>query len=149
RCRGTSEDDGSGIEAYQFLRKLVVRFGLTERETIFDREILTLDIAKVAEASLQSLNEVGETGGRKIADTRHLCWLLPPRRERPRYRTPDQRDELAPPDHSITSSAIASSEGGTARPSIRAVWRLITSSNLDDCTTGRSTGFVPLRMRPA
>ncbi len=49
---GTSEHDGSGIEAYQLLRKLVVRLGLTEREPIFDREVLTLDIAKVAQPSL-------------------------------------------------------------------------------------------------
>ena len=32
--------------------------------------------------------------------------------------------------HSITSSARASSDGGTARPSILAVWALMTSSNL-------------------
>ena len=50
--------------------------------------------------------------------------------------------------HSITSSALASSEVGTVRPSIRAVWALMTSSNLLDCTTGRSAGFAPLRTRP-
>ena len=33
--------------------------------------------------------------------------------------------------HSITSSAMASSVGGTVRPSIRAVWWLMTSSNFD------------------
>src|SRR5262249_40083757 len=35
-----------------------------------------------------------------------------------------------PPHHSITSSASASSVGGTSRPSALAVFRLITSSNL-------------------
>jgi hypothetical protein len=50
--------------------------------------------------------------------------------------------------YSITSSARASSAGGTSRPSIRAVWALMTNSNLVDCTTGRSAGFAPLRMRP-
>ena len=50
--------------------------------------------------------------------------------------------------HSITSSAVASSDGGTVRPSIRAVWALMTSSNLLACTTGKSAGFAPLRMRP-
>ena len=39
--------------------------------------------------------------------------------------------------YSITSSARASSVGGTSRPSIRALWTLMTSSNLLDCTTGR------------
>ena len=51
--------------------------------------------------------------------------------------------------HSITSSARASSDGGTVRPSILAVWALMTSSNLVDCTTGKSAGLAPLRMRPA
>jgi hypothetical protein len=35
------------------------------------------------------------------------------------------------------------------RPSILAVWALMTNSNLVDCTTGKSAGFAPLRMRPA
>ena len=35
------------------------------------------------------------------------------------------------PDYSITSSARASSIGGTVRPSILAVWALMTSSNFD------------------
>src|SRR5215471_3418191 len=50
------------------------------------------------------------------------------RRERPRCHTAEQRDELAAADHSITSSARASSVGGTSRPSALAVLRLITSS---------------------
>jgi hypothetical protein len=51
--------------------------------------------------------------------------------------------------YSITSSAILSSDGGTVRPSDLAVLRLMTNSNLVDCITGRSTGFSPLRIRPA
>ena len=51
--------------------------------------------------------------------------------------------------YSITSSATESSAGGTVRPSILAVSALMTSSNLLACTTGKSAGFVPLRMWPA
>ena len=51
--------------------------------------------------------------------------------------------------YSITSSAVAIRVGGTARPSILAVQALMTNSNLVDCTTGKSAGFAPLRMRPA
>ncbi len=58
--------------------------------------------------------------------------LLRARRERPRRRAADERDELAAP-HSITSSALASSVAGTSRPSALAVLRLITSSNLVGC----------------
>jgi hypothetical protein len=44
--------------------------------------------------------------------------LLRPRHYRPRgRRTAEQRDELASPNHSITSSARASSVGGISRPS--------------------------------
>ena len=50
--------------------------------------------------------------------------------------------------HPITSSAIESTPGGTLMPSARAVWRLITNSNLVDCTTSRSAGLAPLRMLP-
>src|SRR5262245_57062103 len=50
--------------------------------------------------------------------------------------------------YSITSSATASSPGGKLRPNALAVLRLITSSNLVDCMTGRSAGFSPLRIRP-
>ena len=49
--------------------------------------------------------------------------------------------------HSITSSARASSVGGTSRPSALAVLRLMTSSYLVGACTGRSAGFSPLRMR--
>src|SRR5262245_49462314 len=72
--------------------------------------------------------------------------LLRTRCERPRSRAAQQRDEVAPV-HSITSSAMASTFGGTVRPSALATFRLITSSNLVDCMTGRSAGFSPLRTR--
>ena len=69
--------------------------------------------------------------------------LLPTSRERPCHCcAAKKRDELAP-FHSITSSARASSVCGTLRPSILAVWALMTSSNLVGCTTGKSAGLAP------
>src|SRR5215471_14882435 len=47
----------------------------------------------------------------------------------------------------MTSSARASSVGGTSRPSSLAVLRLITNLYLVGAWTGRSAGFSPLRMR--
>src|SRR5262245_60656763 len=47
-----------------------------------------------------------------------------------------------PSHHSITSSAIASSPGGTASPNAFAVFMLITSTNLVGCITGRSGWLV-------
>jgi hypothetical protein len=48
--------------------------------------------------------------------------------------------------YSMTSSARASSVGGTSRPSTLAVVRLMTRSNLVGCSTGISAGFVPRRI---
>jgi hypothetical protein len=64
--------------------------------------------------------------------SRHRSRRLPgPVRCQNRTRAPQQK-----PDYSITSSARASSIGGTSRPSALAALRLITSSNREDCTTG-------------
>src|SRR5216683_4443181 len=50
--------------------------------------------------------------------------------------------------YSITTSASASSFAGMSRRSAFAVLRLMINSNLVGCTTGRSAGFSPLRIRP-
>src|SRR5262249_9435205 len=70
--------------------------------------------------------------------------LLRARRERPRCRAAEQRDELAAV-HSITSSARASSVAGTSRPSALAVLRLIASSTVVGCSTGYIAGLGPLQ----
>jgi tripartite-type tricarboxylate transporter receptor subunit TctC len=49
--------------------------------------------------------------------------------------------------YSITSSARASSDGGTSRPSVLAVLRLRIVSYLVGACTGRSAGFSPFRTR--
>jgi len=51
-------------------------------------------------------------------------------------------------DYSITSSANNCIELGTPMPGALAVLRLMTNWNLVDCITGRSAGFLPLRIRP-
>jgi hypothetical protein len=48
--------------------------------------------------------------------------------------------------YSITSSARASSIGGTSRPSAFAVLRLIASSNFVGCSIGRSEGLAPFKI---
>src|SRR5262249_13183349 len=86
--------------------------------------------------------------GQQHADPPHSLLLLRARRERPCHRAAEERDELAPPNHSITSLASASSVGGTSMPIVLAVCKLMTNSNLVGCITGKSAGFSPLRMRP-
>jgi hypothetical protein len=67
------------------------------------------------------------------ADAPHAVALLRPRREGPYRRAAEERDELAPPILSITSSAMARIPGGMVSPSALAVLRLITNSKLDGC----------------
>ena len=82
-------------------------------------------------------------------DAPHSLGLLRARRNRPRRgRAAEQRDELAPSHHSITSSAMASRDGGKVSPSDLAILRLISSSNLADCTTGSSAGLAPPKILP-
>src|SRR5262245_56903696 len=85
------------------------------------------------------------------ADARELVSRLRARHERPRRRrtAAEQGDELAATDHSITSSARASSVGGTSRPSALAVTRLMAKSNIAGCIMGKLAALSPFRMRPA
>src|SRR5262249_14147621 len=112
------------------------------RPAILNGHVLAFDIA----AFVQALTECGNhrhVASRRCAvekcDDRHRR-LLRARRERPRDRHAEQRYELAPL-HSITSSAMASTPGGTVRPSVLAVFKLITNSNLVGWMTGKSAGF--------
>src|SRR5262249_23595835 len=117
--------------------------------------ILDDDVAAVDPAELtKPLHESGDplALGRSRARTQEpdsVRRLLRAHRERPRCcRAAEQSDEGAP-SHSITSSARASSVGDTSIPSAFAVARLMTKSNLVGCTTGKSAGLAPLRMRAA
>ena len=117
---------------------------------VFDRDILALDEAGLLQPLTKSTEALCVPVRRLTVEKpnhRHPRLLRPHGQRLRRCCAAEQRDELAAL-HSITSSAVASSVGGTVRPSIRAVWWLMTSSNFDACTTGRSAGFAPLRMRP-
>src|SRR5712691_11636239 len=116
---------------------------------MFDCDVLAVDVAgflqPLAERGFILVIVTSQPGG-EVCDHRHRR-LLRMRCERPSHRRAgEQRDELAPL-HSITSSARASSVGGTSSPSTLAVLRLITSSYLVAACTGRSAGFSPLSMR--
>src|SRR5262249_59177322 len=100
-----------------------------------DRHALAYDIAGLAQAFAEPRDQRRKLFRRTMmekSNDRHRR-LLCARRERPGRRAAEQRDEIAPLHHSITSSARASSASGTVRPSTFAVLRLITSSNLVGC----------------
>src|SRR5262245_15260780 len=129
-------DEYVDIEPKEFLgqRRQPVIIALCPTE--LDEEIATFEPAEIAKTGAKRGSATCVTGrGHETeeADAGRLGCLRS-RRERPRrHRTAEQRDELASPDHSITSSARASSDGGTSRPSTFAVFRLIVSSNLIGC----------------
>src|SRR5262249_4047230 len=120
---------------------------LTFRPAVFDRYVLALDIADLLQAPPKCAQTLGVTIARCRAQARdppHRPALLRARRKRPRRRrAAEKRDELAT-FHSITSSARASSVGGTSRPIVLAVCRLMTNSNFTARRIGRSAGFSPL-----
>src|SRR5262245_4238240 len=118
---------------------------------VFDRDVLALDVAHFGKATAEcsiELNGDVLCQAAQITNHRH-CRLLRPRPNRPRHcRAAKQRDEVAAPDHSITSSAMERTLGEMVRPSALSVLALITSSNSVACHIGRSAGLAPLRMRP-
>src|SRR5262245_6756653 len=144
-----SQDDVRG-EGNQFCRVSTSVLGIACGPAIVDAHVAAVGPAQF----LQPLHERREAGltfriarGQRMehAYAPYPLALLRARRERPSRRAAKQRDELASPDHSITSSARASSVGGTSMSSAFAVLRFSTSSNLVACSTGRSPGLIPCR----
>ena len=117
----------------------------------FQRNVPTVDVSAIVQTIAKCshlLLSLVEGHVADESDHRHRR-LLRPRRERPRGRAAEQRDELTSlhiRNHSITSSARASSVGGISRPSAFAVLMLITNSNFVGCSTGISAGFPPCRI---
>ena len=139
----------SDLAANQVVRKRREPSVLSLRPAVFDLYGLADHESSFPEALMESGHVIFPFDGRSpVQKSDHWHRLLRPRREWPSSRrTTEQRDELAPGAHSITSSARARSDGGTSRPSALAVLRLMISSNLVGACTGRSAGFSPLRMR--
>src|SRR5262249_24827105 len=118
---------------------------------LHESNVLSVDVTVLAHPFTECVEEVlvcGRGLRTQEPDDRNLRRLLRARREGPRDgRAANERDERAAL-HSMTSSARASSLYGISRPIDFAVLRLMTSSNLVGCRTGRSAGLSPLRMRP-
>src|SRR5262245_31701368 len=143
--------DHRHLTAYQIACEVGQSVDLVLRPAILDRHILAPDVAGFTKA-LAECGQISCTIDRRRAaeepNHRHRR-LLRARHERPRRRTANQRDELAPLHccgHSITSSARASRVGGTSMPSALAVLRLMTRSNRVGCSTGKSPGLAPRKI---
>src|SRR5262249_10629337 len=136
------------VEANQLGRELGQPFESVLRPAALEGDVFPFDPSQLRQG-IEKGGDAGRGTGAEIADRAHLRGLPRPHCQRPSHRrTTEQRDERAPL-HSITSSARASSNGGISRPSALAVLRLMNSSNLVGCSTGRSTGLVPRRILSA
>src|SRR5262249_26370557 len=74
------------------------------------------------------------------ADGTVVGWRRGERGKHEKYRS----DKLV--HFSMTWSARASTDCGIVRPSALAIFRLMSSSNVVGCSTGRSAGLAPLRI---
>src|SRR5262249_1497792 len=155
RCGVVRCGDDGHLTSNQVGRHCGQPIGLILRPAIFDQNITAVDKTGFAQPQAKCRYKIGsrlKPAAMEKSDYRHRGLLAPPRERPRRGRAAEQRDERAALyrcSHLITSSARASSDGGTVRPSTLAACALMTSSNLVDCTTGSSAGFAPLRMRPA
>src|SRR5262249_16366547 len=152
----TSSEDDIWRKRHQFRSVHAEAVGIARAPAGVDAHVAPIGPAQF----LHRLQEPGEARlplrivhGRvhKHTDTPYALALLRARRERPRGRAADKRDELATlhlRNHSITSSASASNFGEISMPSAFAALRSITNSNLVGCNTGSSAGLVPLRILP-
>src|SRR5262249_30890750 len=150
--RGSRCDDDIDLEPDELGRDLSETLGASLRPAILDRNGPILDPAEFA----QPLHKCGDPralrrrrGRTQEPNGRQPSRLLRARRERPGgRRATDQRDELAahhalPSPHQITLSARVSKSIGTVKPIALAVSRLIASSNVVGCSTGKSAGLAP------
>ena len=129
---GCRRDDDIDFQLDELGRDLGVALTASLRPAILDRDSATLDPSEF----VQPLHESGSPwapgrnrGRAQKPDGRQLTRLLRARSERPRRRAAEQRDELAPRHHSITSSARASRVAGISSLIAFAVLRLTMSLN--------------------
>src|SRR5262249_19248062 len=117
--------------------------------SVLNDDVLILDVPEASETLAKPLHSWRSSAwptAEEEAYAGHLRGRLPLSGERRDEEGGGARDEGSPIHYWITSSARASTEGGMVRPSAFAVLRLITSSNLVGCSTGRSAGLAPFRI---
>src|SRR6516164_2488629 len=149
--RGAMCEDHVGLQSHQLFGESPYPIDVASAPTNLHPQVAAVDPSQFREPLRESGElslPLGITFGQaeQYADAPHTAGILRARCLRPQSsRTTDERDKFAPP-HSITSSAVARSVGGTVRPSALALFKLMASSNLTGCSTGRSAGLVPCKI---
>jgi hypothetical protein len=140
--------------------KIAIRLETDEGEAEVRAELQgTMQVARWVGASIDTQFEMfADAGGSRLFEEGKRSAMRGEACKAPTDATADGQQEFIKGWHagnearnanSITSSARASNIGGTVRPSVLAVCRLMTNSYLVGNCTGISAGFSPLRMRPA
>ena len=153
-CGRPNGDDDIDLGLDQSGRSARELFGAQPKPALIDDQVLAFDKAERPQRIKQERGraKIARIGG-QTADAINPPSLRGEGGARQQHRrgagenAPARLADAAA--HSITSSARCSSGCGTVRPSALAVLRLITSSNVVGCCTGRSAGFSPLRIFPA
>src|SRR5262249_24787098 len=112
-------------------------------------EVAALYVAQIAHSLKEGLYQVGCAPGvvPNPANSSELGRLLRLAAERPSEDAPTHhRDERSPVHYWMISSARVSTDCGIVSPRALAVLRLMTKSNLVDCSTGSSDGLAPRRI---
>src|SRR5215813_6365324 len=151
--RSASSQDDVGRECNQFRRVSANALGVARAPADVDANVATVGPAQLRQRLRERQDaplryRIVHRETHEHTDPPHPLRLLRARRERPRGRRAAQQGDERASFHSITSSARPDSGSGTVMPSALAVLRLMISSTLVTCWTGRSAGFSPLRMRP-
>src|SRR5215472_6377868 len=123
RLRAPCGGDDGDVTVNQIGRERRQSVVLTFRPAILDRYVLTFGEPALPEALMECCQRIGGLAWRAAAEEANHGHrrLLRAHRERPRdSRAAEQCDELAAL-HSITSSAMESTPGGTSTPSALAV----------------------------
>src|SRR5262245_31171332 len=144
-CRGSRRENDIDLEPNELGRELGVALAAPLRPTILEREGAAFNPAELAQSLSKSRARKALVSRRPRANKTD-DWQLRLLRAchcRPRRRAAEQRDELAPPHHSITSSARSRIAVGSSMPIALAVLRLTTSSNFVGSSTGSSAGLAP------
>src|SRR5262245_29618305 len=118
------------LECHHLGRESGEPLELTLRRSEFDHYVATLNVTEVAKSLAERLWEVRARGqiGRHVRYSSDIASLLSACAPRAHYGRAKESHEL-PSLHSITSSARASSEGGTVSPIAFAAFTLISNSN--------------------
>ena len=128
----------------QDLAQRLEELGMSEYTQRFAENDIDIDV--LGELTDQDFDRLGVSLGHRRRMLRAIPILR--RREVPKAAVSRCSKLVCAKQHySITSSARTRNDSGIVSPSAFAVLRLITSSNLVGCSTGKSAGLAPLAMR--